>query len=339
MRKWLSAFTLIELLVVIAIIAILAGLLLPALARAREESRRKACNSNLGQISKACITYQEPNGDFFPVQDQVGYKQATSEWKSGESNDYYVDPPGGKARILPMPSLATLYPTYLDNPKVFVCPSTSDKALLAMAFIGGAKHITFGDPAVLEGVPGTQPGLDPKDIGSTGDTDDIDPATYSGTEVGLDTKCSYLYDEFTHFRDVGPGQAIAADADGQTWKTPTGGVPPYPDSTNTIGGQGNLGVDVNGADRQLGLVAGLSTTWLRYPKKSNHDGGQNLMFFDGHIRWATRSYESDDPKDNVFCPNGGSRAFLATLWDDRWGSDTDAYLWDGVNGRTIQPAD
>ena len=67
MRKWISAFTLIELLVVIAIIAILAGLLLPALARAREESRRKACNSNLGQIVKARITYQEPNGEFFPA--------------------------------------------------------------------------------------------------------------------------------------------------------------------------------------------------------------------------------------------------------------------------------
>ena len=66
MRKWLSAFTLIELLVVIAIIAILAGLLLPALARAREESRRKSCASNMSQIVKACTTYQEPNGDFFP---------------------------------------------------------------------------------------------------------------------------------------------------------------------------------------------------------------------------------------------------------------------------------
>ena len=76
MRKWISAFTLIEMLVVIAIIAILAGLLLPALARAREESRRKSCDSNLAQIVKACTTYQEPNGDFFPAFTQAVFTDA-----------------------------------------------------------------------------------------------------------------------------------------------------------------------------------------------------------------------------------------------------------------------
>ena len=66
-RSRMYAFTLIELLVVIAIIAILAAMLLPALASAREKARRSSCMANLNQISKALEGYCGDYAGYFPT--------------------------------------------------------------------------------------------------------------------------------------------------------------------------------------------------------------------------------------------------------------------------------
>ncbi len=68
-RRRILGFTLIELLVVIAIIAILAGMLLPMVARARELGRQKACMGQISSIYKCCVMYQINHGrDFwYPI--------------------------------------------------------------------------------------------------------------------------------------------------------------------------------------------------------------------------------------------------------------------------------
>src|SRR5262249_15711035 len=119
-------FTLIELLVVIAIIAIMMGLLLPAVQRVREAAARTKCRNNLKQIAIPVHSYHDGNGQLPPSGSGYGFLQSSGQYNSVATpagwpvnwGDPVVTNANGLAMLLPYLDQGSLYGK-LDFTKAF----------------------------------------------------------------------------------------------------------------------------------------------------------------------------------------------------------------------------
>ncbi|MGC8783283.1 MAG: prepilin-type N-terminal cleavage/methylation domain-containing protein [Armatimonadota bacterium] len=194
-----QAFTLIELLVVIAIIAILAAILFPVFAQAREKARSASCLSNLRQYALATLAYVQDYDETFP--------------QSVYSMDHAILVPGTGDRVF------TVYDAtmpYVKNVDIMVCPSHRPGidfvAILQSLGLNGSGNFryssyalnfaVFQDPAVPPGLFNNDPVVSLGAIGEPANTTMFYDSTYippGGTQVDPICRvptCPFCWDNF-----------------------------------------------------------------------------------------------------------------------------------------------
>jgi prepilin-type N-terminal cleavage/methylation domain-containing protein len=261
-----KGFTLVELLVVIAIIALLMGILMPALSRVRQLAFRLTCGTNLSGIGKAMLIYANDYEDELPRaggrNSQWGALQSFAAPTRQQAFNLGADGSGGKATISSCFYLLVKYAEV--TPKSFVCKGDS-----------GTSEFKLSDIVGTSGVTSSTELIELWDFGPSG------TATSSSAK-----SCSYAYHmpfgSYALTTSGEPGMAIAGDRN--PWlKSPAGEPQAFslfrPDLTGYTGGTTETAKAGNAVAHQ--------------------NEGQNVMFLDAHVDFEKRAYCSLED-DNIY---------------------------------------
>lgn len=290
-------FTLIELLVVIAIISILAMMLLPALARARESGRRASCQGNLKQWALVMKMYakEAPGGAFPPMFVRDGRASIFREHSNPSATPQpYILP----VFLVQGPDTLKIYPEYMTDPGISFCPSDPFSSVQDSQFEGNASdRQCFG---VLTTEPHYCAGSIADSYVYLGWVLDrsgslypmaplLDADVLSGAKGP--SQVIELFGKLVQAASAAPETAeaiVAADMSTQSPENGSGGG-------NTIyrlrdGVERFLVTDIN---NPAASAQAESTIWIMFdqfaitPDLFNHKpGGSNVLYMDGHVEFV-----------------------------------------------------